>query len=364
RAGAERAAADRITAAARQKREELRAGGDRTRTKVYLDWCESELPNLTALAEAAQARGDHATVIGLARALSAFWGARGYWDVAGRLCRWAGAAADAAGDPEAGAWCQEHRGYICRHLGRFAEADAAYRAAVELCDRYPAADVHRARVTSRYGKLCAVRNQYDRAIELLTAALDRARRDGDADGETSATIYLGQAHKFRGDLEEAERLFLRALDRARRAGNSHRECECLYQLGNTYLRTPRLAEAERLLHETLRLSRLGADRVRESQALVSLGIVAHARGAWADAERQLTAGLQLARDLGLRLHEGRTMRRLAELFAAAGAPDRAHEFARGAVAILNESEDDWGKDRARETLRTIEEALATRSATP
>ncbi len=361
RAAVERVTAERVTAAARAMHEYLRRAGDRARTRAYLDRCEAELPNLTALAETAHARGDAATVVGLAQSLSAFWSARGYWDVADRLYQSAATAAVTLGDPAAEAWCLEVRGYICRHVGRFVEAETAYRAALAVCDRHPVADAaHRGRICARYGKLCAVLNRYDEAVTLLTSALDRFRATGDEDGEANAAVYLGQAYKFAGDLPRAEGLFLGVLDRVRRTGHAHRECECLYQLGNTYLRMDRPDDAERLFQESLRLSRLADDRVRESQNLVGLGMASADRGAHADAECLLSAGLQLARDLGLRLHEGRTMRRIAELFVATGELGRAREFARGAVAVLGESEDKWGTERAREVLRSIEEALAKR----
>jgi hypothetical protein len=53
---------------------------------------------------------------------------------------------------------------------------------------------------------------------------------------------------------------------------------------------------------------------------------------------------------------------MAELFLAKGELEKALEFARGAVDILTESEDEWAKQSARETLRTVEEATAKRGA--
>jgi len=94
REAAERRAGERIAATARAKRETLRdmvkrvgapaefgAVSERARTRAYLNWCESELLNLAAVADMAQARGDGAILTDLAQALSAFWSARGYWDV-------------------------------------------------------------------------------------------------------------------------------------------------------------------------------------------------------------------------------------------------------------------------------------------
>jgi tetratricopeptide (TPR) repeat protein len=363
RPNAETRAAERITNLARAKREELRASGDRPRTRAYLDWCEAEQPNLLALAHWAVAHGAGDVVIGLAQALSAFWGSRGYWNAADPLYRSAVDAAQSRSDPVAEAWCQEYLGYVCRHLGRFAEAERAYRAALALCDRFPAADAaHYARIAARYGKLCSILCRYAEAVTYLTAALDRFSQNNDDDGVTNATIYLGQAYKFFNRHDRAEELFLRGLTRARRAHNAHRESEALFQLGNTYLRMDRLADAESALHECLRLARLANDRIRGSQCLVDLGIAATRRGLWDQAEQFLITGLQMTRDLGLRMYEGRTMRRMAELFLAKGDLDRAREFARGAVALLAEGEDEWAKQRAGETLRLIEDALTKRDA--
>jgi len=58
------------------------------------------------------------------------------------------------------------------------------------------------------------------------------------------------------------------------------------------------------------------------------------------------------------MYEGRTMRRMAELFTARGELKRARDFAAGAVAILETSEDVWAKDRAVATLRSIDDVIS------
>jgi serine/threonine protein kinase/tetratricopeptide (TPR) repeat protein/ABC-type transport system involved in cytochrome c biogenesis ATPase subunit len=353
---AARFAVEKVTGLVRTKAAAARTGRDAAR--AYLNWCEVELPNLTALAEEAAARGEGATVIDLAGALSAFWTSRGYWDVAERLYRAAADAAAQIGAPAAQAWCLEYLGYVLRHLGRFSEAVTSYKAALALCDRYPEETApHRPQITSRYGKLCAVLDQHDEAIRLLTTALELSERANDEDGATAATIYLAQSHKFVGDTNRALTLLQGALDRAVRARNVRRRAECLYQFGNTYLRLNQIADAERVLRESLRLSREVDDRVRESQSLVGLGLAAAQSGVWPKAEGFWTEGLQLARALGLRLHEGRAMRRVAELLFDKGELERAREFAREALTILDATEEDRARDHARETLAKIEAAL-------
>ena len=52
------------------------------------------------------------------------------------------------------------------------------------------------------------------------------------------------------------------------------------------------------------------------------------------------------------------MRRMAELFTARGELKRARDFAAGAVAILETSEDVWAKDRAVATLRSIDDVIS------
>jgi tetratricopeptide (TPR) repeat protein len=367
---AERYVAERVAGLAKQKFSALRAD-DRASIQAYLNWCEAELPNLIALADAAVARRtsrgadrrDAAVVVDLAWALSAFWTARGYWDVADRLYQKAAESARAASNPAAEAWCLGYRGYVCRHLGRLATSEASYREALRLCDTNAEADRrYRALISSQYGKLLATSDPGRRkeAIALLAAAVTRFNRDGDPDGEAGATIYLAQAHKFGGDLNQAEELFRTALAGARRANNKDREAECLYQLGNTYLRQSRIREAERNLRESLALAQATDDRVRQSQNLVGLGFAAIERGAWNDAEKNLTAGLQLARSLGLRLHEGHTMRRMADKFRDKGDLGRARALAQTAVDVLSKSEDAEAAARARQTLAAIEGALAKR----
>lgn len=361
RARVERLAGERVAAAAMARRHDLKAAGaDRERTRGYHNWCGAELPNLVAVADAAFARGDWPVVTTLAEALSAYWSARGYWDVAYRLYQDAIRAAVSAGDRAAEAWAREYHGFICRHVGRYSEGESAYRAALALCDAHPAADAHRGRILARYGKLLSVVARYSDAIDTLGKALERFAFDDNSDGFTMASTYLGQVHKFIGDFEQAEELFQRALERARRKGDAHRECESLFQLGGTYLSLGRLDDAERHLRDSMKLAHLADDRIRESQALAGLGIAATRRGAWADAERLLNGALQITRELNLKLYEGRTLRRVAEMWMARGEFARARDDARSALAVLELTEDRVSQDRARETLRATEDALAGR----
>lgn len=362
---AERRAGERVAASAMDRRHALKAaaGSDRERTKGYHNWCGAELPNLVAVADAAFARGDWKVVSTLAEALSAYWSARGYWDIAYRLYQDAIRAAVSAGDAAAEAWAREYHGFICRHIGRYSEGEAAYRAALAVCDAHPAADGYRGRILARYGKLLSVCGRYSEAIDTLGLALERFAADDNSDGITMASTYLGQAHKFNGAFVRAEELFLRALERARRKGDAHRECESLFQLGGTYLSLGRLDDAERHLRDSMRLAKSADDRIRESQALAGLGIAATRRGAWADAESLLNDALRITRDLNLRLYEGRTLRRIAEMWLVRGELARARDLARSALAALELTEDRVSQERARETLRATEDALAGRPVT-
>jgi tetratricopeptide (TPR) repeat protein/tRNA A-37 threonylcarbamoyl transferase component Bud32 len=362
---AERAAAQRVAAAATAQRNDLRAAGnDRERTKKYLNWCGAELPNLIAVADASFIRGDWAVVTALGQALSAFWSARGYWDVADRVYAQATAAAVSAGDPVAEAWSREYQGFIWRHVGRYSESEAAYRSALAVCDAHPAAAAaHRGRILARFGKLLSVMGRYSDSIDTLDQALEFFTVGGNSDGISMVSTYLGQVHKFVGDLPRAEEQFLWVLEWARRKRDGHRECEALFQLGGTYISMGRLDDADRHLRESMRLAKLADDRIRESQALAGLGIAATRRGAFADAEKLLDAALQITRDLNLKLYEGRTLRRIAELWEARGRLDRAREFARSAVAVLELTEDKVSQNHARDRLRAIEDAIAGRPPT-
>jgi tetratricopeptide (TPR) repeat protein len=334
------------------------AGGrDRHRARACADWCAAELPNLTALVDAAKPEAD-AAVVALAVGLEPFWPARGFWDVAERLYRTAAAAAERRGDWASAARCLENRGYAYRHLGRFAAADAAYRSVLALCDAHPAETAAvRPLVLARYGKLLSVLDRHAEAETHLSAAVELYRASDNSAGLTAATIDLAQVHKFAGRADRAAELLTHALNRARAAGDPGGEAKCQYQLGNTYLRTREFGKARAALRDGLRLAREAEDRVRESQCLVGLGLAEAHGGTWPEAERYLTEGLQLARTLGLRLHEGHSLRRVAELLFDRGEPERAREFAREAVAVLAASEDSNGAAAARAVLGRIEHAI-------
>lgn len=353
RAEYERRAAARVAAHMRAVREDLRGSGDAAVTKMYMGRCEVELPNLLALAATGPG-----PAVEIAEALSAFWGARGHWDAAERLYTAAADAARELNDPAREAWCREFRGYILRHLGRYDEADRPYRAALDLCERYPAArERHFGRIVTRYGKLCAVRGRYDDALAHLTAGLEWFRAAGDHEGVLNALTNLGQACRFKGDLARAEGLYREALASDRKS--AHGEGEARLQLGKTYVQMGRFEEATAQLGRSLRIARAAGDGVRESLILIDLGIVAERTRDWPEAERLFTSGLQIAREMGLRMFERRALRRMAEFYVARGADGDAAlalESASAALAILADSEDAWAADRARETLRRAEAA--------
>jgi tetratricopeptide (TPR) repeat protein len=153
-------------------------------------------------------------------------------------------------------------------------------------------------------------------------------------------------------------LLTQALERARQDGDAFQELKAMYQLGNVCLRMGK-QNARALLEESLRMAQAADERIRAARAMVDLGVLATREANWADAERLFMGALSIARKCSAKLNEARALRRLAELWEARAEHAKAREYARGAVAILERTEDTWYLERARETLGRIEAALQT-----
>jgi class 3 adenylate cyclase/tetratricopeptide (TPR) repeat protein len=355
RSAAERRAATGMAEAVRAQRSRAEFGpGYAARLKAYLDWCSTQLPNITAAIGYARAHEESHALLDFAKATAMFWNVQGHWPVALQLAEAARAAALRLESPmeEAHAW--GNLGSVYRHIGRYREAETANLNGLAACDRAadsPDCASLRAQFHAQHGKLLSVVGRhFDVAAEHLDKALAGFRALGDRHGEVVVLTYLGQNAKFLGQFDAAIGMFEEALPKARALESVHLEREILHQLGDTEMLAGRYADAERHLQASLELATSLDNREAEARCYSNQGYIALKTGHPEKAIPLLEKAARIHRVTGFRVREGRAFRRMAEAAMALGDRAAAVDFAKQAISIMEQTESSSAINRARRIL--------------
>jgi tetratricopeptide (TPR) repeat protein len=164
--------------------------------------------------------------------------------------------------------------------------------------------------------------------------LDRARREGDRDGEAAALTDLGIIHHEAGESSRAVELLEEALTTARQLGDRSRESDVLGNLGMAYLAVGQMARGREAIERGLASARESGDRHAEKIALAKLGNAYSALGDDPLSVAAYEAAWALAAELGDRLHAARLLWNLAILHEDQGQRGLAKARARAAVELL------------------------------
>lgn len=225
-------------------------------------------------------------------------------------------------------------GVIHEMRGNLPEAEAAYRAALELAQvtRYAYGE---ANTQNNLGRVYGWRGQQANAEAQLLAAIEFFRNTGRLNKLASATYNLALARRLAkayraallpaeealhlfiqldetygravaygllaeiylglGDLVQAEQYARQVIDEEHTSSRP----DGLRTLGEVYVRQAKLAEAEPLLRESLALAQTNEDRILEAYALRSLSELYTARADLPTAEEALAQAQQIFRELGL-----------------------------------------------------------------
>jgi CHAT domain-containing protein/Tfp pilus assembly protein PilF len=199
------------------------------------------------------------------------------------------------------------RADLAVQLGSLARADADYALAEQL---YARASDEAGRMDAYQGRalLLLLRDEHDRALELLDAVM-RARSGADDPRAVAVTQLLaGDVSRERGDAAAADRAFTAARAAFERLGDAAGEAAALAALGELALQdgSPLAAES---FHRT-GLERLGVRRVPDTRWRLhaGLGAALRARGALEPAAEQHRAAIAAIEDVAsnLRMEERRT----------------------------------------------------------
>ncbi len=224
---------------------------------------------------------------------------------------------------------------ILMSRGEYPEAERLYREALEMRKRnYGPEDSSVATNLRSLGTLLYTRGELERAEPLLREALEIRRRIfGPEHTKVAAALSsLGRVLHAQGRYEEAEELLTRALEirRTRQGANHPHVASSQRDLAALFMDLDEPATAEVLLVQALRTLRQskgeGSWELADAESL--LGALLTRRERFAEAEPYLVQSLRtLARIRGEEaVYTRNARRRLRELYAAWGKPEKAAEY--------------------------------------
>jgi serine/threonine protein kinase/tetratricopeptide (TPR) repeat protein len=156
-------------------------------------------------------------------------------------------------------------------------------------------DLLLADVESRRGTL-------DRALAILTPALEDAKAAGNQLLQAEVLAHIGRIEMWKDEVEAAEKHLREALAIARSVGDKPILIFILRQIGNVIYRKDG-AEARKMFEESIELARQTGDQLSESTALNSLGNLLHYEEKLGEAAECYTRSAELAQAHGERYME-------------------------------------------------------------
>ncbi|MEV0144865.1 MULTISPECIES: tetratricopeptide repeat protein [unclassified Nonomuraea] len=268
----------------------------------------------------------------------------------------AATAAGRAGRSREEAAARGDLGTVFEHLGRYPEALAEHRGALEIHRRL--GDAHGAGVALRsIGAVSWLLGRYDAALAELDEAWRLLERSGDDDAVGRTLNLTGIVLRHLGRLEEAVTCYERALAVHRGTGDVHGQANTLNNLGVVRNAQGRPAQALELFREALHLRRAAGSRKGEARALNNIGLAEVALGRHAAALGHLRQALALHRATGDRRGEGQVANDLAGLYHRLGREEEALAHYAEALRIRDGIGDRKG---LAETHQELAEAHAAR----
>ncbi len=185
------------------------------------------------------------------------------------------------------------------------------------------------------GMVYVVLGDWHRAASLLEEAMQLYTRAGDLLHLAEAQTHLGDIYAAFGEVTTAERLGRSALDIFRRIGSTFGEGRALVALGNTMAAAEQFDEALAYLKDGLKIFEEIAAIEQQADAFAALSRVALAAGREDEGLGHMQRALKMAAATNNRLATAVVNRLKAELLAADGFKDGAHEAIEKAVKLLD-----------------------------
>ncbi|MFI5302747.1 MAG: tetratricopeptide repeat protein, partial [Polyangiales bacterium] len=186
------------------------------------------------------------------------------------------------------------------------------------------------------GKLCWMRGDYARALELLREALAARKRLGDRRSIALSLHNLGLVLQDSGSFKEALDAFEQALRIRREIGDLIGVALTLNNLGTIAQDQRDDARAMKLFEEAFGVAREVGDRQKMAICLTNIGETHYRLGDVDKAIDTLTESGKIAEELGDQLIIAETARGLGKAFLIAGDLPRAREHTARALALFEQ----------------------------
>ncbi|MEW9529049.1 tetratricopeptide repeat protein [Microbispora sp. NPDC049125] len=274
-----------------------------------LTWCETELANLVAATQAAEAAGLNRIAWQLPTALYGFFDLRKHY----------------------GEWVSTHQ-FALRCARRVGDREAEGRI---LCN---------------VGNAYLPMHRLDDALAAYQEALAIFREVGYRQGEAKVLGNLGSTYDPLGRWEEAAEAHQRSLQIFQEIGDRYGEALTVTNIGEMYFRQARFAEAAEQHRRAMAISRAIPDPHGDARALSNLCAALAGLGDAEDALRYGSEALELFRSLGDRYEEAMLLTRLGDVHDDLADPASATTCRRQALALFQEIGDDRQEARLRDLL--------------
>jgi class 3 adenylate cyclase/tetratricopeptide (TPR) repeat protein len=230
-------------------------------------------------------------------------------------------------------------GAVWHLVGRWDEAEQAYRGAMEVAER--GADHPLLAASKRdLGILLMRTRSYEQGVAWLSEAAAELERLGDVRGLATALDRLAFAAIQRGEYSDAEAAANRHLAIATRAADHREVSGALHNLGLVTWDAGRHEEALSLLHRALDVAIEAGDERRRGRLASDLAALHAEGGDHADAVKYLRQALAVAQRIGDRWMVVHNIGNAAELYLERGEYDAAARYATRALGIALEL-GDW-----------------------
>jgi tetratricopeptide (TPR) repeat protein/DNA-binding SARP family transcriptional activator len=332
-----------------------------------VQWLDTELPNLLAVADHGAGHGWPGHTVHLSSILSRHLFVRGRYRDAEVLHRNARTLARVTGHRDDELYALNGLGDVLRLQGRWEQAVEHYQRALEIAhatgNRYGESDA-----LNGLGHVHRTRGRYQRAMEHHQQALEIARSTSHHLSQLDALNGLGHVHRAQGRYQQATEHHQQAIEIARSTGHRLGELYALYGLGNTHRLQGRHQQAAEYYQQVLEIARTTGHQLGELYALYGLGNSYWARRHYQRAVENYQLVLEIARTTGHGYEELGALIGLGHGYRLLGQHERADTHYQRALATARRTSDDnllvealFGLGRLRHAIGDADAALAYHS---
>ncbi|MBC2900843.1 caspase, EACC1-associated type [Streptomyces cupreus] len=263
----------------------------------------------------------------------------------------------------------ERLGEIHRMQGRFEDATAAYRNALNIY-RTIGSQLGQANATKGLGDIHQAQGRYEQSARAYQDSLRLFQSMGDRVGQANAIKGAGDIHRIQGRYEEAATAYQDALALYRSVGNSLGQANTIKSLGDIHRMRGRHEGATTNYQNALTIFRTIGDRLGQANATKGLGDIHQVQGRYVEAAAAFEDALTIYRTIGDRIGEGSAIQRLGDIHQVQGRYVEAAAAFEDALTICRTTGDRLGQanaikglgDSHRACQRDAEAAEAFRTA--